>query len=102
MAARTKRGSKTSRKRKGGRARPRARKSPSRRERLEAARPISLEDWLDEVRRRDAAATEAKAAPVRGACLVKDPRTGQSLCIRTTPDACRSLKGTWLGGPCGS
>ena len=66
-----------------------------------------LEEWLDQVRELDAAEPAALAeaaeadAPARGACLVKDPRTGQSFCIRTTRDACKALKGSFLGGPCG-
>jgi hypothetical protein len=37
----------------------------------------------------------------RGACLVTDPQTGQNRCIRTTPTACKALKGAFIGGPCG-
>jgi len=38
----------------------------------------------------------------RGACLVKDPTTGQTMCIRTSSDTCKALGGVFQGGPCGA
>jgi len=58
---------------------------------------VSLDAFLEDVR--DVHATTPE--PERGACLVKDPKTGQSVCIRTSPEACKALKGTFVGGPCG-
>jgi hypothetical protein len=66
--------------------------------RVAQAREISLQEWFDLVR----GPVESAEVPVAsGACLVKDPRTGQSYCIRTTPDTCKALKGVFVGGPCG-
>lgn len=79
----------------------------SRRERLASAQAIPLEEWLDMIRSADAGESEPTAKPTgetaaaKGACLVKDPRTGQSFCIRTTRDTCKIVKGAFLGGPCG-
>jgi hypothetical protein len=36
-----------------------------------------------------------------GACLVSDPQTGASQCLRTDPATCKALKGVFIGGPCG-
>ncbi len=36
-----------------------------------------------------------------GACLVSDPQTGASQCLRTDPQTCKALKGIFIGGPCG-
>lgn len=77
----------------------------TRAQRLAEARSISLNEWLERVKDLDSPriqdeVREGVAAP-RGACLVKEPRTGQSFCIRVTAEACKALKGSFLGGPCG-
>jgi hypothetical protein len=46
----------------------------------------------------EAAAADGSPA---GACLVSDPQTGQSQCIRTDQATCKALKGVFIGGPCG-
>lgn len=75
-----------------------ARKSDSkaaRAARVAAAETISLDNFLSEV-------TEMhKSTEETGACLIKNPHAGGSYCIETTRDACKSLKGKWIGGPCG-
>jgi hypothetical protein len=87
------------------RARSGSARSQTRAEQLAEARSISLEEWVARVKGLDSSGADGElregVAPPRGACLVKDPRTGQSLCIRTTPEACKALKGSFLGGPCG-
>ena len=47
------------------------------------------------------AAARAAAGGEKGACLVSDPQTGENRCIRTDPATCKSLRGVFLGGPCG-
>ena len=94
---------KASARKKSGRAR--RTKRTSRAKRVAEARPATLEEWLESIRRLDSAAEDAdgleRADTSRGACLVKEPRTGQSYCIRTTKEACAAMKGSFVGGPCG-
>lgn len=88
----------------GGRARPKkaAAGRASGRRLIAGARPIDLQEWLATIAGMHAATAADAASDERGACLVKDPRTGQTFCIRTSPDACKALKGTFVGGPCGN
>lgn len=65
-------------------------------DKLKNAAPIALEEWFDLVRESADATNEEK-----GACLLHDSVTGQPYCTRTTPSACKKLKGEWIGGPCG-
>jgi len=74
-----------------------AKKRQTDRERLAEAQPIDLDIWLAEIRE---AATDPNDE--KGACLLKDPVTGQPYCTRTSRTACKKLKGYWVGGPCGS
>lgn len=64
-------------------------------EQIARATEISLEDWFAEISAADAQDEE------KGACLVKNPSTGQNFCVQTTAAACKNLKGLWVGGPCG-
>jgi hypothetical protein len=66
-------------------------------ERLAEAQPIDLQEWLGIIAEADASGIEEE----KGACILKDPVTGQPYCTRTTPEACKKLKGFWVGGPCG-
>ena len=50
---------------------------------------------------KSAAGVARVQSPPRGACLVKDPHTGQMYCLQTSGDNCKTLKGTFLGGACG-
>src|SRR5687768_1461082 len=85
--------------------RTRRAKRTSKAKRVTGARPATLEEWLENIRRLDSEVEDAdgleRADTSRGACLVKEPRTGQSYCIRTTKDACAAMKGSFIGGPCG-
>jgi hypothetical protein len=47
------------------------------------------------------AADTAASGATAGACLITDPQSGQSRCIRTDPATCKALKGVFIGGPCG-
>ena len=86
--------------RRAGSARRDGRKG--RRKKSRKATTISLSKWFARIRNmHDKARAKGAAQVDDGACLVKDPRTGQLFCILTTPDACRALKGTFSGGPCG-
>jgi len=57
----------------------------------------TLSGWLEFVKKLHHQSSSAE----KGACMVPDPKTGQSSCIRTSPAACEALGGTFLGGPCG-
>jgi hypothetical protein len=73
-------------------------KKPSKRS-FNVPKGTTLEAHLESFRlMADAAA--AGGAPV-GACLISDPQTGQSQCIRTDQTTCKALKGVFIGGPCG-
>lgn len=61
---------------------------------------VSLTAYLNHVRR--SATIAASEGQPFGACLVRDPHTGQSFCVKTDQTTCTStLKGTFIGGPCG-
>lgn len=61
------------------------------------AKPIALGEFMALLTQAHAASAEAK-----GACLVSDPSTGATFCTLATPDFCKTtLKGTFVGGPCG-
>jgi hypothetical protein len=61
---------------------------------------VSLTAYLNHVRR-SATAAVAAGEPF-GACLVQDPHTGQTFCVKTDSKTCTlTLKGTFIGGPCG-
>jgi hypothetical protein len=65
------------------------------------AKPMELKAFLDGIHAHALAKAEAGAAT--GACLVTDPQTGQSTCVLTDETTCtKGLKGTFIGGPCGS
>jgi hypothetical protein len=36
-----------------------------------------------------------------GACLVTDPHSGTTVCVRADQKTCKALKGVFVGGPCG-
>jgi hypothetical protein len=74
-----------------------AKKRKTKAERLTEAKSIELDAWLASIREADAAGDKDE----KGACLLRDPVTGQPYCTRTTPQACKKLKGYWVGGPCG-
>jgi len=59
----------------------------------------TLENHLTAIRSLAAAGVAADEA--QGACLVSDPQTGQSRCIRTDATTCKALHGVFIGGPCG-
>jgi hypothetical protein len=63
-------------------------------------RTLTLEAWLDEIKSSAEQAAAAKTAQP-GACLRPNPQTGGTDCIFTDPDTCKSIGGTFLGGPCG-
>ena len=59
--------------------------------------PIDLEDHLANV-----AESQLLGGAPKGACLVTDPNTGSARCTLTTKDFCqKTLKGVFVGGPCG-
>lgn len=61
------------------------------------AMPIGLEEHLASL-----AASELLSAAPKGACLVTDPNTGSARCTLATRDFCqKTLKGVFIGGPCG-
>ena len=64
------------------------------------AESMTLKEWLGAV---DSHAKEAATAgaPI-GACLITNPQTGTNVCILVDEKTCTSLKGTFIGGPCGS
>ena len=63
----------------------------------ETAAPISLKTFM--IRLADAHSLDP--AP-KGACLVTDPNTGSARCTLATREFCKNtLKGTFIGGPCG-
>jgi|SRR5579872_762974 len=68
-------------------------------ERLATAEPTSLLAWLTSLHG-NASQVAAAGAPT-GACLVVDPHTGTNSCIITDEKTCKTLKGTYIGGPCG-
>jgi hypothetical protein len=59
----------------------------------------TLNAWLATIKKNAIAA--ADAGEEAGACLVNDPHTGTNHCILTDQRTCKSLKGVFLGGPCG-
>jgi hypothetical protein len=63
------------------------------------AKETSLAAHLNSIK--SAAVAMAAAGGEKGACLVADPQTGQNRCIRTDAATCKSLKGVFIGGPCG-
>ena len=67
----------------------------TKKERLAESVEISLEDWIQDIRQTDEVDEE------KGACLLRNPNTGQTFCVQTTKPACAKLKGSWIGGPCG-
>lgn len=73
---------------------------PSKKQRLAEAKSVSLTQFFNTVREMDADGGDEAETP-RGACLVKNPLTGESFCIQTTRDACKALKGAFIDGPCG-
>jgi hypothetical protein len=83
-------------------AKKESRPRPSKKERLAAAQAVTLTQFFNTVREMDAAGDQdGEAAAPRGACLLKNPLTGESFCIQTTRDACKALKGAFIDGPCG-
>lgn len=66
---------------------------------FKVAKVTTIEAHLDSFKAMHESAA-AGGAPV-GACLVSDPQTGQSQCIRTDQATCTALKGVFIGGPCG-
>jgi hypothetical protein len=60
-------------------------------------RPMTLTAYLGAIKEMHAASADAQ----KGACFIKDPQTGETRCIRTSPEACKALGGTYVGGPCG-
>lgn len=64
---------------------------------MSQARNLSFNEWLKEVQE----GAEAADSGVIGACLVPNPQTGVSDCVRTDPDTCTRIGGTFMGGPCG-
>jgi hypothetical protein len=67
---------------------------------VKSAKPMTLEEWLGNLHSR---AKDLKVAgEPAGACLVTDPQTGSNACILTDMATCKALKGTFIGGPCGS
>ena len=60
---------------------------------------LTLNAWLTTIKKNAAAA--AAAGEETGACLISDPHTGTNQCIITDKNTCKSLKGVFLGGPCG-
>ena len=81
-----------------------------RQEEVRAARQVSFEEYIEEIRAlheseqesdSEAASTKEAAAIQRGACLIRSAGTGGSVCVRTTPAACKQMKGVFIGGPCG-
>lgn len=65
-----------------------------------ATESMSLNQWLSSVKNH-AAEVAAAGEPV-GACIVTNPHTGTNVCILVDAKTCKSLKGTFIGGPCGS
>lgn len=63
------------------------------------ARSLNLDEWLTEVKQH--AASLADSGGEIGACLVSNPQTGQTDCVRTDAATCSKIGGTFLGGPCG-
>ena len=61
------------------------------------AEVVEMSAWLARVQKAHDEADEEK-----GACLLKDPVTGQLFCSRTTQTLCAQQKGKWIGGPCGA
>jgi len=71
----------------------------AKRAKVARAKPTTLQKHL--ARLQAVVKKSAAADEERGACLVTDVQTGQNRCIRTTPSACKALKGVFIGGPCG-
>jgi len=62
-------------------------------------RTSSIESHLASIKA--LADTGIAAGEALGACLVSDPQTGTSQCIRTDQNTCKALHGVFIGGPCG-
>jgi hypothetical protein len=61
----------------------------------EPAQPATVEDWFASVR-----AVAAASSQPRGACLVPNPAGGPRMCIFTDRTTCKTMKGTFVDGPC--
>src|SRR4051812_34411488 len=62
---------------------------------------VSLEEHLRKITDHESSALLLATQEQVGACLVRDPHTGQPSCLGVPKDTGRGLKGTFIGGPCG-
>jgi hypothetical protein len=76
-----------------------AKKRAAKRTRVAKSKRISLATHLRRIEK--TARRNMVAGKESGACLVTDPQTGRTRCMRTDPDTCKALRGTFVGGPCG-
>lgn len=60
---------------------------------------MTLGEWFIALENSAKAAAASGTLKV-GACLVTDPHTGTEGCVLADETTCKSLKGTFLGGPC--
>lgn len=77
------------------------RRSDSKKRRVTQAIPISMRQWLRQVRDLHEQVHPKELEAGIGACLVTNAHTGQPYCILTNAHACATLKGTFMGGSCG-